>query len=216
MDFSAINTNAPRPIAAVYDDRPTPLAATPEASRPQTAEAVRQGEETSAVGDQPNRRATGELTEEERAVVDQLKARDREVRAHEQAHKTAGGPYAGAISYDFQRGPDGQNYAIGGSVPIDISPEGTPEETADKMRIVIRAALAPAEPSAADRQIAAAAQKQLLEAQAEMAANRAAEIRGEREELADESSSERSTLAPLAAYQASEADQPDTSIVITV
>lgn len=33
----------------------------------------------------------------------ELKARDREVRAHEAAHQAVGGQYAGAISYVYQR-----------------------------------------------------------------------------------------------------------------
>ncbi|MEL7393699.1 MAG: putative metalloprotease CJM1_0395 family protein, partial [Pseudomonadota bacterium] len=53
-------------------------------------------------------RAPGELSEEEQAQVDELKARDREVRAHEQAHAAVGGQYAGAPSYTFQTGPDNQ------------------------------------------------------------------------------------------------------------
>lgn len=118
----------------------------------------------------------GRLSPEEQDVVDQLKARDREVRAHEQAHKNVGGRYAGAISYDYQRGPDGQQYAVGGSVPIDVSPEATPEATVAKMRVVIAAALAPAEPSPADRAVAATAQSQLVQASAEARAEDQAEM----------------------------------------
>ena len=43
---------------------------------------------------------TAQLTEDEQRAVQDLKARDREVRAHEQAHKVVGGQYAGEISYD--------------------------------------------------------------------------------------------------------------------
>ena len=88
------------------------------------------------------------LTEQEQAEVDALKARDRQVRAHEQAHAAIGGAYAGAPSYTYQVGPDGQRYAVGGEVKIDASPiPGDPEATLEKMRVVERAALAPAEPS---------------------------------------------------------------------
>ncbi|MEM1380870.1 MAG: putative metalloprotease CJM1_0395 family protein [Pseudomonadota bacterium] len=180
MDLSAITPNSARPVAVAPEDRGLPQASgTAPAAEPQTQTAVRQSVETQELGDRPEQRAPGELTEEERAVVQKLKARDREVRAHEQAHKLVGGPYAGAISYDFQRGPDGQNYAVGGSVPIDVSPEAEPEDTAAKMRVVIKAALAPAEPSSADRAVAAAAQAQLRDAEVQMAAERAAERRGE-------------------------------------
>ncbi|MCQ8184435.1 putative metalloprotease CJM1_0395 family protein [Parvularcula maris] len=144
-------------------------------------QAVQQYERSQELTDRRDSRVPGELSEEEQRVVQELKARDREVRAHEQAHKSVGGPYAGAISYDYQRGPDGQNYAIGGSVPIDASPEADPEETIAKMEVVIRAALAPAEPSPQDRTVAAQAQQQLIQAHGELRAQEAAERRSEQE-----------------------------------
>ena len=58
-----------------------------------------------------------ELTDEEKAEVDELKDRDREVRQHEQAHMAAAGPYAkGGPSYEYTRGPDGKRHAVGGEV----------------------------------------------------------------------------------------------------
>ena len=119
-------------------------------------------------------KAPGELSDAEQAQVDKLKARDREVRAHEQAHATVGGQYAGAPSYTYQTGPDNQRYAVGGEVSIDTSPvEGDPEATVDKMEIVIAAALAPAEPSPQDRKVAALAQSQRAQALAEVLSDRA-------------------------------------------
>ena len=109
------------------------------------------------------------LTEEEKQIVAQMKARDREVRDHEQAHKVVGGRYAGAISYDFNQGPDGKQYAVGGEVAIDTAP--VPDDlraTVIKMEVVIAAALAPAEPSAQDRAVALLARSQLFAAQSEM------------------------------------------------
>lgn len=209
MDVSAINPNPSRPVAASAEERAVPVVGTNATTAPQTADAVRQSARTQELGDRPESRAPGELTEEQEAVVRELKARDREVRAHEQAHKRVGGQYAGAISYDFQRGPDGQSYAVGGSVPIDVSPENTPQETAAKMRIVIKAALAPAEPSAADRSVAAAAQSKLQEAQVEIAAERAAERRGE-----DSEKSERATS--LSAYNAAEEDGSESKLALFV
>ncbi|WP_050772333.1 putative metalloprotease CJM1_0395 family protein [Sagittula stellata] len=115
------------------------------------------------------------LSGPERKAVSELRARDREVRAHEQAHATVGGQFAGAPSYTYQTGPDGNRYAIGGEVPIDISPvEGDPEATIDKMDQVKAAALAPAEPSAADRQVAALADASRAQAVADLAALRSA------------------------------------------
>jgi len=109
-------------------------------------------------------------------VLAELKARDREVRAHEQAHQSVGGQYASAPSYTYQRGPDGVQYAIGGEVQIDISPvAGNPQATIDKMRTVRAAALAPAEPSGQDRAVAAEAMQLMLQAQQELARVRSAE-----------------------------------------
>jgi hypothetical protein len=105
------------------------------------------------------------LTEAELKELQQLKSRDIEVRTHEQAHLSSAGQYAaGGASFTYQNGPDGNRYAVGGEVPIDISREKTPEETIQKMQVIKRAALAPASPSGADRQIAA--QASATEAQA--------------------------------------------------
>ncbi|PCI01934.1 MAG: hypothetical protein COB76_00060 [Alphaproteobacteria bacterium] len=112
---------------------------------------------------------SNELTESEEKQVQELKKRDQEVRTHEQSHKTIAGPYAGEIQYETQTGPDGKEYAVGGEVSIDASPvKGDPEATIRKMDIVIRAALAPAEPSPQDRAVASQAQAQRTEAQAEL------------------------------------------------
>lgn len=120
------------------------------------------------------------LTDEERDLVERLAARDREVRNHENAHARVGGAYAGAPSYTYQVGPDGQRYAIGGEVKIDISVvPNDPEATINKMVIVKAAALAPAEPSAADRQVAAIAEANRMQAQAELSSQRAAERMGD-------------------------------------
>ena len=56
---------------------------------------------------------------------------------------------------------------------------GDPAATIDKMMIVKAAALAPAEPSSADRSVAAMASAQIAQAQAELNAMRSAERRGE-------------------------------------
>ncbi len=105
------------------------------------------------------------LSQEELRTMADLQKRDTEVRAHEQAHLSAAGQYAaGGASFSYVTGPNGKRYANGGEVPIDISREKTPEATIQKMRTVRRAALAPANPSGADRGIAAQASS--LEAQA--------------------------------------------------
>ena len=114
------------------------------------------------------------LSEEEKAKVEELKSVDREIRAHEQAHKNAGGQYAGSASFEFKTGPDGKRYAVSGEVPIDAAPvEGDPEATIEKMDQIISAALAPAEPSAQDRKVAAQARAAKNKAQAELTSQKA-------------------------------------------
>jgi hypothetical protein len=107
----------------------------------------------------------------EQKTIAELKARDQEVKVHEQAHAAIGGQYAGAPSYEYETGPDGQQYATGGEVRIDVSEvPNDPRATIQKMQQVKAAALAPAEPSSADRSVAAQASRTLMEAQADLAA----------------------------------------------
>lgn len=105
---------------------------------------------------------------EDKALIDQLKARDREVRVHENAHAAVGGQYAGAPTYEYTRGPDGKQYATGGEVSISVSEGRTPQDTIEKARVIQAAALAPAEPSAQDRKVAAEAAQMEMSAQAEL------------------------------------------------
>ena len=103
---------------------------------------------------------------EEQAEIEKLRKRDQEVRTHEQAHiAAAGGLAKGGATFSVQRGPDGKGYAVGGEVNIDTSPiAGNPEATIRKAQQIRTAALAPADPSAQDRAVAASASG--LEAQA--------------------------------------------------
>ena len=119
--------------------------------------------------DQENETTNSEkLSKEEEIQVQKLKDRDKEVRVHEQAHIAAsGGLVQGGASYTYEQGPDGKRYAIGGEVSIDTSEGKTPEETIEKMSNVIRAALAPAEPSSQDRAVAAAASQTMSKAKQE-------------------------------------------------
>jgi hypothetical protein len=125
---------------------------------------------STATGSVPNGDSE-DLSVEDQGEVEKLKDRDREVRAHEQAHVAAAGPYArGGPKYEYERGPDGRRYAVGGEVGIDTSRvAGDPEATIQKARVVKRAALAPAEPSGQDRQVAAEASRLEAEAHREMA-----------------------------------------------
>ena len=103
------------------------------------------------------------------AEIEQLKARDQEVRVHEQAHASTGGQYAGAPQYEYTTGPDNKRYVTDGEVSIDVSEEKTPEETLKKMEQVRAAALAPAEPSSQDLKVAAEASQKATEARSEIA-----------------------------------------------
>ncbi|WP_248230253.1 putative metalloprotease CJM1_0395 family protein [Marinobacter bryozoorum] len=152
-----------------------------ESRNPETPRATDQAAETRGERGEKNGKAEGErsngearagqsLDEAQLKQLRDLKARDREVRAHEQAHQAVGGQYAGSVSYTYQRGPDGNQYAVGGEVSIDLSPvEGDPQATIEKMRQVRAAAMAPAQPSGQDRAVAAQAMQLMLQAQSEVA-----------------------------------------------
>lgn len=142
----------------------------------------------------------------EQDQISELAARDREVRAHEQAHAAVGGAYAGAPSYQYEQGPDGVNYAVAGEVPIDVSRAATAEETIRKAQVIQRAALAPAEPSPQDRAVAAQAAQMELQAQAELVQSR--EIQASDNRVKDE---EQVFNEDIGAVVSTSSDQPDTN-----
>lgn len=172
MPISALTPSLTQPIPVV---RPQAAAAAPAGSQP--PHAVARTEKAGASASVAEAvRATPKLTPEQEARVRELQRLDAKVRAHEQAHAAVGGQYAGAPSYETTRGPDGRVYATGGHVSIDLSPvPGDPAATMQKMEVVKRAALAPAEPSAQDRSVAQKAERLRLEAQRELRAQEAAE-----------------------------------------
>lgn len=94
---------------------------------------------------------------EKEAQIRELENIQREVVAHEAAHKAAAGEFGGGISYTYTEGPDGKKYITGGEVPIKLKQGNTPEETLRNMQQVQNAANAPADPSGQDRQVAAKA-----------------------------------------------------------
>jgi len=111
-----------------------------------------------------------DFTPYEQKIIEELKSRDQEVRDHEMAHVAAGGPYIKrGANYEYQKGPDGILYAVGGDVLIDTSPvAGNPEATIRKMDVVRSAALAPANPSGSDRAIASRATSTRIKASEEL------------------------------------------------
>lgn len=110
----------------------------------------------------------GQLTLEQQAEVQRLKAIDQKVREHEAAHMGAGAGLTSGASYQYTRGPDGKQYAVAGEVKIDVSPAQTPQQTVDKARRIQAAALAPADPSGQDRAVAAQAAQMAVQAQQEL------------------------------------------------
>ncbi|GEM_PF-2517378 len=157
-----------------------------------------------------------QLSEEEQRVVDRLKKRDAEVRNHESAHASAGGPFTSAASFEYQRGPDGTLYAIGGEVKIDVSGAGTPEATIRKAETIKRAALAPAEPSSQDRAVAAAADQLKVEAEAELRDKKVEEERQASQRRDEKAASLAGTVSATNAYERAadllpSTDRPSTS-----
>lgn len=116
-----------------------------------------------------NKKANEQLSKEEREELQQLQQREQKVKAHEQAHIAAGGKHVvGGANFEYKRGPDGELYAVGGEVSIDTSKApGDPEATIRKAQLIRRAALAPAEPSGQDRQVAAKARQMEMQARQE-------------------------------------------------
>jgi hypothetical protein len=129
-----------------------------------------------------------DYTEEELKEIEKLKNRDKEVRSHEQAHIAAGGQYVrGSAQFEYQTGPDGGKYAIGGEVSIDVSKvSGNPEATIAKMQAVIRSALAPANPSSQDRSVASKASQMESEARMEAFKNNSGNLTGSPEKSSEQ------------------------------
>jgi len=150
------------------DDRVTLSGQKAETGRNQQQAA---GQEKSYEGAKSGEKTSGEATRLEDPQVQQqisrLKQIEQKVKAHEAAHKAVGGNLASSASYSYTQGPDGRSYVTGGEVQIDMSGGRTPQETISKMQQVIRAALAPSDPSAQDRAVAAQAATQMAQAQQE-------------------------------------------------
>ncbi len=162
------------------DDRPNE-----EIERDRVERGAQSGDDQAAQDAAVKRRTEQERQQKVRDQVQELASRDREVRAHEQAHAAVAGQYAGSPTYSFVRGPDGVSYAVGGEVSIDTSPiPGDPEATLRKAQQLRRAANAPADPSSQDSSVAAQAAQMEQEARAELREQQAAEAR-ERREAAD-------------------------------
>lgn len=152
------------------DERPND-----DVERDRLERAAQSGDETEQTA-AANRRAEQERQQAELEQIDELAARDREVRAHEQAHAAVAGQYGSSPTYSFVRGPDGVSYAVSGEVKIDTSPiAGDPEATLRKAQQLRRAANAPAEPSGQDANVAAQAAQMEQQARIELREQQAIE-----------------------------------------
>ena len=138
-----------------------------------------------------------QMMQSEQQMLRDLRARDREVRAHEAAHMAAGGSLVrGGPSYTYQQGPDGRAYAIGGEVKLDVSGvPSDPEATLDKADQIRAAALAPANPSPQDLRVAANANQLAARARIDIAVQRREEAVVEAEQRSEEGISEPDTVA---------------------
>lgn len=199
---NTLDASAPAPSIALnrtdHTTEPVPVESV-EQRPPQTAaNGVHSAESHSAPADD-SAATDAQLSEAEEKTLRELQERDREVRAHEQAHLAAAGSLAiGGARYTYERGPDQRLYAVGGEVQIDTSEvKGDPQATLRKAQTVRRAALAPANPSAQDRQVAAEAARMAAEAQADIAQEASPAT-------AESSSSSVSENAPSSAGQAIE------------
>ncbi|MCW8889212.1 MAG: putative metalloprotease CJM1_0395 family protein [Sedimenticola sp.] len=142
----------------------------PQSTGSSTQEDPQSERERPAITATEKKEALKESNSKESRELRSLQARDREVRAHEQAHLSVAGRYAtSGVNLEYQRGPDGQLYAVGGDVKIDTSTiPGDPKATEQKAETIRRAALAPANPSSQDRKVASQASSMALEARAEI------------------------------------------------
>jgi hypothetical protein len=101
-------------------------------------------------------------------VLEKFRNKDSEIRTHEQTHATIGHTTS-PISYNYQEGPDGKMYAVGGSVRFDTSIPDDPKAAAFKLDMIQKAASGVTHLSPADGTIASQSNlnKILLELQGE-------------------------------------------------
>lgn len=175
------NADAKGDIITPVEESPSSSAAfNREAEAREADDAARQDRRLEARGEQQQQ--TQQQTQDQ-SQVRALAARDREVHAHEQAHASAGGRYAGSPSYTFERGPDGVSYAVSGEVPISLpTGGGDPQAALVAAQQIIQAALAPADPSPQDRNVAAQASHIATESRADISQQQTQEQVEQREE----------------------------------
>ncbi|MCB1201434.1 MAG: hypothetical protein KDK41_12375 [Leptospiraceae bacterium] len=111
--------------------------------------------------------APEQLTPGEEDLRNRLKNRDQEVKAHELAHLTMAKDLAvSGPKYNYQIGPDGKAYAVGGEVTLALKPSHDAASTIEDARRLRAAALAVKNPSVADLAAAGVADQIEQEARA--------------------------------------------------
>ena len=95
------------------------------------------------------------LRERQKQRDDLIQRNYNHIYAHELAHKSAGGSFAGAIS--IEKNADG--IPVSGHVPIQmpVLDKNNPQKTIDHANTVIKAAVAPSDPSSQDYRVASEA-----------------------------------------------------------
>lgn len=126
--------------------------------------------------------------------------RERSVIRHEEAHMQAGGQYAGAASYIYQKGVDGKGYIVGGEVTMQVPAGGDLERLKAALERVKRAAMAPADPSPQDMQTAAMASARQAAVNQEITRKKALE-RYEKDKLEHASRVEAAAVEPFRRFK---------------
>ena len=193
-------TGLPQKVDPLVEERRQDVRGRPLGGRPG---AIRVTGERPGDGARPSRSTKGPgaeaLSVDEEETVRKLLRRDGQVRAHEAAHKGAAGSHGGAVSLTYETGPDGRRYAIAGEVPVSLSPvKGDPQATVRKMQQIRQAALAPADPSGADRAVAAQATQMQQQAQADLAEVHAQKLKAQTPEVPPQGESPEPTSTPSA------------------
>ncbi len=150
--------------------------------------------------------------------LSKLKARDRQVRAHEAAHRQAAGRFIrGRTGFKTEKGADGKEYAIAGDVKIDTAAvAGDPQATLAKAQLVGRAALAPADPSTQDRVVAAKAARMAAIARADIAKQRAEMMRNDDSAMDVQAGISDANLKAINAFQSLQSSESVEAIDLVV
>ncbi len=218
---SALDKNTSQSTVSTQTQPTTPNTVTDTAQSPQQGQNSGQNGESASGGgsEQSNAEAEKQQSEqrskqqvekaqlvEEQQIISSLSSRDRVVRAHEQAHSSVGGSLAGAPSFTFTRGPNGVLYATAGEVSISTGTAGSsdPQVNIAKLEKVIRAALAPAQPSGQDLKVAASASASLNALNSSVAAQKRDEALNKSSDGSSSSSS--SSSSKLKSNESTNAD----------